>query len=149
MAAAIVREGGRVLLVQNRWPIGTVWSLPGGRIEPGEAAPDAAVREVREETGLVVEPTGLAYVQETFNQEMGSQFLYLVFACRPVGGCLRQPAGDDHAVAAAWVPEAEVPRYMTWVPYRDPLLDYLAGRHRPYYLNRDAGLKPGNVEEVP
>lgn len=146
MAAAIVRDGDRLLLVRNQWPVGTIWSVPGGRVEPGEALQDACVREVAEETGLRVEAGDLAYVIDAFNLEMSLQFIYHVYPCRVTGGELRQPLGDEHAVEARWVPVGEVPRYLTWTTYRDPLLDYLNGRHRHYYLKRDAGLKPANVD---
>lgn len=148
MAAAIVQDGDRLLLVRNDWKIGVIWSLPGGRVEPGEATVDACVREVREETGYQVAPGDLAYVNEAFNLELGLHFLYHVYPCRVVGGALRPDPADDHVLEARWVPVAEVPRYIPWVTYRDPLLDYLAGRHRHYYLKRDGGLKPKNIEEV-
>lgn len=59
---AIIRDGtGRVLLVRRANEPGRgLWSLPGGRIEPGESEEAAVVREVREETGLVVRVDGLA-----------------------------------------------------------------------------------------
>lgn len=141
MASAIVRDQGRLLLVQNRWSIGTIWSLPGGRMEPGEPAADAVVREVAEETGLMIEVGDLAYAQDNLNQEMQSHFLYLVFPARVVGGSLRRPADDPYVVDVRWVSESEVGRYIQWPTYRDPLLEYLAGKHRRYYVNRDAGLK--------
>jgi ADP-ribose pyrophosphatase YjhB (NUDIX family) len=55
-AGAVIRDaGGRVLLIRRRNPPGAgLWSLPGGRIEPGETDAEAVVREVAEETGLVV-----------------------------------------------------------------------------------------------
>jgi ADP-ribose pyrophosphatase YjhB (NUDIX family) len=59
---AIIRdESGRVLLVRRANEPGRgLWSLPGGRIEPGEAEEAAIIREVLEETGLVVEVARLA-----------------------------------------------------------------------------------------
>ena len=58
-AAACIRDNeGRILLVR-RGDEENMWSLPGGGMDPGESLEDAAVREVREETGLIVEPTAL------------------------------------------------------------------------------------------
>jgi ADP-ribose pyrophosphatase YjhB (NUDIX family) len=53
---AVVLDGqGRLLLVRRRNAPGRgLWSVPGGRVEPGETLPAAVVREVREETGLQV-----------------------------------------------------------------------------------------------
>ena len=56
-AGAVIKdEKGRLLLVRRRNEPGAgLWSLPGGRIEPGETEQQAVVREVREETGLTVD----------------------------------------------------------------------------------------------
>src|SRR5271166_5456340 len=54
---AVVVEAGRVLLVRRGTePLLGQWSLPGGLVEVGEGLTDGVVREVREETGLIVEP---------------------------------------------------------------------------------------------
>lgn len=55
-ASAVITDGdGRVLLVQRlRPPDAGCWSVPGGRVEPGETTAEAVAREVREETGLEV-----------------------------------------------------------------------------------------------
>jgi 8-oxo-dGTP pyrophosphatase MutT (NUDIX family) len=49
-ALAVVRRGHRFLLTQER-KYGSTWSIPGGRVEPGEDLAAAALREVLEETG--------------------------------------------------------------------------------------------------
>lgn len=57
VGAVIFDAEGRLLLVQRaRPPSKGLWSLPGGRVEPGESLSTALVREIREETGLEVEP---------------------------------------------------------------------------------------------
>jgi 8-oxo-dGTP pyrophosphatase MutT (NUDIX family) len=67
--AAVVRDNkGRVLLQEKS--SGEGWSLPAGAIEPGETPGQAICREVREETGLVVEP------QEIIGVFGGSEFRY-------------------------------------------------------------------------
>lgn len=145
ISGGIVRDGGRVALVQNRWPVGTFWTLPGGRLEPVESLAEAAVREIAEETGLSVEPVCLAFVMDYYNREWEMHFLWSVFDCRLRGGEIRPPQGDPHLVDARWVPVAEVADYMVWPQYRDPVVDFLAGRHRPYYEDKDAGYRqPGS-----
>jgi ADP-ribose pyrophosphatase YjhB (NUDIX family) len=65
VSAVVVDDDGRVLLVRNAWSDG--WIAPGGNVEPGEALRAAAVREVREETGVeAAVGTPVAVVEETF-----------------------------------------------------------------------------------
>jgi mutator protein MutT len=81
-----------------------LWEFPGGKIEIGETPHLAAVREVWEETGLVVEPVELLWVLETTHSE-GSVRLHLV-RCRVTGG---EAAARDAAVAEVrWVSMAEL-----------------------------------------
>ena len=57
VGAIITDDTGRLLLIKRgHEPEEGRWSLPGGRVRPGESDPQALVREVREETGLQVEP---------------------------------------------------------------------------------------------
>jgi 8-oxo-dGTP pyrophosphatase MutT (NUDIX family) len=57
-AYAVLVEGGRILLTQmsGRTRIEGLWTLPGGGIDHGEDLRDAVVREVHEETGLLIDP---------------------------------------------------------------------------------------------
>lgn len=141
LALGLIEDEDRLVVVLNRWAIGDVWSLPGGQLEVGESLTDCVVREVQEETGLLVAPVELAYVLDTHNQVYDQHFLVHVFSCRLVAGSLRVPEADEYVVDAKWVARDEVARYITWSTYRDPLLAYLAGHERRYWLDRD-GYRP-------
>ncbi len=104
-AAAIIRDPeGRVLLIHRG--DGRGWSLPGGIMEPGERLLDCLQREVREETGLEVEPlrlTGLYsdpdYVLITYPNGDRVQFVSATFECQVVGGRLRADGEESLEVA--------------------------------------------------
>jgi 8-oxo-dGTP diphosphatase len=104
-AAAIIRdEEGRVLLIRRGDERG--WSLPGGGMDPGEGIAEAVVREVREETGLEVEPLRVigVYSDPDFlhiTYPNGDQVHYVstTFECRVVGGRLRADGEESLDVA--------------------------------------------------
>jgi acetyl-CoA carboxylase carboxyl transferase subunit beta len=101
-AGAVVRdEHGRLLLVRRgHEPALGKWSLPGGRIEPGESAAQAAAREVLEETGLQVQ---IGELLQTV--DLWGGYRVHDFAATVVGGDLR--AGDD-ASDVRWCSPDEV-----------------------------------------
>ena len=106
---------GRLLLVRRANEPGRgLWSVPGGRVEPGEDDAAAVVREVAEETGLVVEPAGLVGRVRRGHYDIGD------YRCSVVGGELR--AGDD-ASDARWCDLAA----MAALPLVDLLHETLAG----------------------
>jgi 8-oxo-dGTP diphosphatase len=108
---AIIIDKGRVVLVKRAHPpIQGQWSIPGGVLEVGELVREAAVREAREETGLVVEPADLLGVYDRIlrNDEHRVQYHYVLvdFLCRPVRGELR---ADTDAAAVRWFTQEELP----------------------------------------
>ena len=108
---AIIIERGRVVLVKRAHaPLQGQWSIPGGVLEVGELVRDAAVREAREETGLVVEPAELLGVYDRVlrDQSQRVQYHYVLidFLCRRVGGELAA-AGD--AAEAQWFAPEQLP----------------------------------------
>lgn len=101
----VVDERGRLLLIRRAHePEAGRWSLPGGRVEPGETATDATAREVAEETGLAV-----AVGDEVGNVRRpvpdGRVFAIHDFRCRPLDPSAVPRAGDD-AADARWVDAA-------------------------------------------
>ena len=108
---AIIIEGDRILLVKRAHPpIQGQWSIPGGVLEVGEMVRDAAIREAREETGLIVEPGELLGVYDRIlrDPEKRVQYHYVLidFLCRATGGQL-QAATD--AAEVRWFPRKELP----------------------------------------
>jgi ADP-ribose pyrophosphatase YjhB (NUDIX family) len=105
---AVVVEEGRVLLVRRgREPLKGHWSLPGGLLELGESLTAGVVREVREETGLTVEPVELVELLDRIHREgerIRYHYVIADYLCRLVGGAL-QAASDADAVR--WVERAE------------------------------------------
>ncbi|HVN21884.1 MAG TPA: NUDIX hydrolase [Dongiaceae bacterium] len=109
---AIIIEGERVVLVKRvHPPIQGHWSIPGGVLEVGEMVREAAIREAREETGLVVEPGELLGVFDRIlrDPENRVQYHYVLidFLCRKVGGELR--AASD-AAEVRWFTREELPQ---------------------------------------
>lgn len=107
VGAVAVRDGALLLVRRGHAPSRGRWSLPGGRLEPGETAQQALIREMAEETGLIVEvgelvgevvrpgPDGVTYrIQDFRVTAIGSDAV----------------AGDD-AMDVAWVPLDDVAKY--------------------------------------
>ncbi|MFQ9892272.1 MAG: NUDIX domain-containing protein [Emergencia sp.] len=68
-------EEGKVLMVRQHHENRDIWMVPGGGIEAGENSIEAAVREVKEETGLDIEVTGVAWHIEEVSEKRGQRFV--------------------------------------------------------------------------
>jgi 8-oxo-dGTP diphosphatase len=104
VGAVIKDERGRLLLIRRGHDPGAgLWSLPGGRVEPGETDAEALVREMREETGLVVQAGRLlGSVRRPYRD--GDVIDIRDYMATVIGGTLN--AGDD-AAEARWVDEED------------------------------------------
>ncbi|MFI6508498.1 NUDIX hydrolase [Streptosporangium sp. NPDC050855] len=120
VGAIVVDASGRMLLVRRGRPPGEgLWSIPGGRVEPGESDPEAVAREVLEETGLTVAPGPLAGTVDRPGVD-GAVYEIRDYLAEVTGGALTP--GDD-AVDARWVAPAEFGS----LPLVPGLLDALTG----------------------
>jgi 8-oxo-dGTP diphosphatase len=104
-----------VLIRRDQEPRRGEWSIPGGRLESGESVREAILREVREETGLTVEVTGLIDVVDSIIRDPAGgvvrHYVLIDFSAVHVAGHLR--AGSD-AAEACWVPFAALAEYSLW-----------------------------------
>jgi 8-oxo-dGTP diphosphatase len=105
-------RGDSVLLIRRGTPPRQgEWSLPGGRIEPGERAVDAALRELREETGVEAEITGLIDVVDGLFPEAGRHYVLIDYAARWLSG---EPVAGDDAADARFVALDEIEALIDW-----------------------------------
>jgi ADP-ribose pyrophosphatase YjhB (NUDIX family) len=103
VAGAVVRDDGRILAIQ-RHDNGR-WEAPGGVLETDETIPAGLVREIREETGLEVEPIALTGVYK--NMKMGVVALF--FRCQLLGGV---ETLSEETTAVRWLTRDEVVDFM-------------------------------------
>ena len=97
-----------MLLVQRGTePLKGQWSIPGGLIDVGETLTEAVAREVREETGLAVEPVELVELLDRIHRDgerVRYHYVIADYLCRVVGGTL--VAASD-VTAVRWVERSE------------------------------------------
>jgi 8-oxo-dGTP diphosphatase len=104
VSAAIIRDDKVLIVRRARPPAYGVFTLPGGGVEAGETLREAVIREVLEETGLTVEPLGLAGYREVIARDADGKverhFVILPFAARWVAG---EVALNEELAEARWL----------------------------------------------
>jgi 8-oxo-dGTP diphosphatase len=127
--AILSDEGRKILLVQRaNEPYRGWWMLPAGFVEYGEFAEETAVREVEEETGYLVELTGLWGVY--FGTDDPRNVAHLaVYGARVVGG---EPTPGDDAAALGVFPRGALPQPIAFQAHRAVLADWERNPERPF-----------------
>jgi 8-oxo-dGTP diphosphatase len=132
VAAAVIKspDGDSVLLVQNRRRDGSLdWSPPAGVVDEGETVLEALTREVREETGLVVDAwVGPLWTTEVTAPGLGFHLRVEAHLAAEVTGEVTIDDPDGIVVDAVWVDCAgcHTPLRTSWVPTHEPFLEWLA-----------------------
>ena len=126
-------EGKHVLLIKRGWePFKGSWALPGGHVDAGEDAKDAAYRELAEETGLRIGPQfKLVGAYQTPGRDPRGRYVTFAYAGR-MPHRIEPTAGDD-AVRAEWVRVADALAGPLAFDHKQIIEDAL--RVQPFYQN--------------
>ena len=125
-AGVVCIKSDQVLLIRRGTPPMTgEWSLPGGRIEPGETARDAALRELKEETGVTARIAGLvdvvdAIVTNRAGTLITRHYVLCDFAAVWTAG---EPVAGDDAADARFFPLPEIDTLDLWNETRRIILE--------------------------
>jgi 8-oxo-dGTP diphosphatase len=102
----VLIEDGKILLIKRAAePFKGEWALPGGRIDEGESAEECLVREMKEETDLVVEPVKPTGIYSDPGRDPRG-VIAAAYLIRRISG---EPKGGDDAAEARWFPLDALP----------------------------------------
>jgi 8-oxo-dGTP diphosphatase len=116
-----------------------VWSIPGGRIEPGEFVVDALIREAREETGIeIVEPGRIAFLAQVDDRRVGYFATVWTWEVASWRGEINAADPDGFVREAAWVALDEAAARLDLISWQLLTARYLRGEldSRPLWLRR-------------
>jgi len=111
VGGVVIHRGRALLIRRGSEPLKGEWSIPGGMLELGEELAAGVQRELKEETGLDVEPRECILVFDRIMREgerVKYHYVIVDYLCRRKRGRLR-PASD--VIDARWVRRADLPRY--------------------------------------
>lgn len=130
----VLNDSGQILLIKRT--DNSNWSLPGGAMDLGETIGNAAVREVKEETGIACQLTGLVGIYTNPNHvlvytsdgEVRQEFS-VVFTARAVAG---EPTSSSESSQVVWVDPEAIDGYDMHPSMRQRIDHHLAGRDQPH-----------------
>lgn len=135
--SAVVTRRQDVLLVRRTRSGISTWALPGGTPHPGESMAACARREVQEETGLHVDPSGVAFVLEVLAPDGGPRTVDIVLLAR-LTELSQRPRQQEPDLVPEFMPLTQIQD----LDLRPPLAGYLRGmlhdgarRYAPYLAN--------------
>jgi 8-oxo-dGTP diphosphatase len=129
IVTALVRRGGELLMVRQAGAgEDPVWSVPGGRVEPGEFVTDALEREVAEETGIrIVHRGALAFLAQMDDQLEAYFATVWTWDVAAWEGDVAPADPDGFVREAAFVPLAEALVHLSAISWQPLTVRYLTG----------------------
>jgi 8-oxo-dGTP diphosphatase len=107
--AVVVHEGRALLVRRANPPDAGLWGFPGGKIEFGETVKDAAIRELREETGVHAAAQDVLTALDVLVRDAGGDirqhYILIAVQCRWIAG---EPIAGDDALEARWFPVTDL-----------------------------------------
>lgn len=125
-----------ILLVKNKSKGPSYYTLPGGAVEKGETLEEAAIREVKEETGLEVQINGVFTISEAFFEERGHHAIFFTFIGKIIGGEITISLPEE-IEEVSWMAVEEAEQY---VHLSDEFAGLVQGKITVPYILREASI---------
>lgn len=123
-AAVILNKQGEILLIKG--PL-RGWEMPEGQVEEGESLKEAAIREVKEESGIDIEVLKFCGVFQNVNESICNT----LFLAKPIGGIETTSA---ESVEVAFFPIQDALQMVTWKNFRERIEYCLNESSHPFYI---------------
>jgi len=124
-AAIVLNEKREILLIKGPR---RGWEMPGGQVEEGESLKEAAVREVKEESGIDIEVVKFCGVF----QNVGGSICNMLFLAKSIGG---RPATSLESLEVGFFPIEEALQMVTWKNFRQRIEYCLDESIHPFYVD--------------